>query len=636
MQLVDPVRYEQLKALGQMPSPSGVALAVVGLLQHDDYKIDDLVRLVQSDPAIAGNLLKFSNAASFGHARPVVSLSKAVATLGAHRVRILVLALSVLNNHRCGNCSQFDYERYWSRALAAAISAQELARYAEITPEENFTAGLLCSVGELAMASIFQGRYSEIIRAAEGCIHKRLALERGIFDTDHRELASTLLLEWGLPEILANAVYHCELPDEANFLEGSRIFKLTLSLHIARAMAGICVAEEKDRWTMLPGLYITAARLGVSSEELNSMAETISTSWLEWGRLLKVQTREITSFADLLASSPPREQAYAAADMEQSKMRALLICPESPESSEINGYLKTNGCAVSHIFNPADGLEAALRERPELIMIDIHTPGIDGAAFCHAFCGNLNAQASYIVVIANNEDDGFIRKALNMGADDFLLRPVTTLALESKIHGAFKILQLQKELVRERNSLVNSAMEWAGANRRLINVAMTDPLTHLSNRRHGMDFLSAEWAFANANNLPLACIMIDIDHFKHINDQNGHKAGDVVLVKLASLLQANTRSGDLVFRYGGEEFCMICPGATMETALAVAERTRQNIAHQHFYLENLDIPVTVSIGVSIMMPAHANEEALVRDADAALYRAKENGRNRVEPCIPAF
>ena len=165
------------------------------------------------------------------------------------------------------------------------------------------------------------------------------------------------------------------------------------------------------------------------------------------------------------------------------------------------------------------------------------------------------------------------------------------------------------------------------------NVAMTDPLTHLSNRRHGMDFLSAEWAFANANNLPLACMMIDIDHFKHINDQNGHKAGDMVLVKLANLLQASTRSGDLIFRYGGEEFCMICPGATLETALAVAERTRQNIAHQHFHLESFDIPVTVSIGVSIMIPTHANEEALVHDADSALYRAKENGRNRVESSL---
>ncbi len=630
MQLVDPIRYVKLKASGRLPSPKGLALAIVRLLQRDDYKIDDLVRLVQSDPAIAGELLKFSNAASFGHSRPIASLSEAVTILGARRVRVLVLAFSVLHDHRSGHCSQFNYERFWSRSLATAISAQALASYAKIYAEENFTAGLLCSLGELALASIFPDRYGEIISAPDEGIQKRIALEREAFGNDHRELNATLLLEWGLPEVLVTAIYYCEAPDEAGFQDGSRVHGLTLSLHVALAMAEICVADDSARWAMLPNLYAKAARLGISTEEMNSMADSIIKSWQEWGELLKIQTREITSFAELLATSQPREQASMSPVCAWPNNKSvLLICSKPPESSVITCHMETNGIAVKSVSNSTDGLVAALEDKPDLILVEMFAPEIDGPAFCKALRGNSLGQSAYIIFIVNHEDDGLLEQILDMGADDILLRPITAFSLQAKLHGAFKIIQLQNELIKERNGLVNSAGEWAGANRRLTHVAMTDPLTQMSNRRHGMDVFSAEWAFAKANNLPLACLMIDIDHFKSINDHYGHKSGDAVLVILANLLQASARSEDLVFRYGGEEFCDICPGVTLETAHDIAERIRQNVEGQPFRLGDMNIAVTVSVGVAIMMPTHANEEALIHDADTALYRAKEAGRNRV-------
>ena len=271
----------------------------------------------------------------------------------------------------------------------------------------------------------------------------------------------------------------------------------------------------------------------------------------------------------------------------------------------------------------------AIEEKPDLILVEMSSPGIDGSAFCKALRGHSLGQATYIILLVNHEDEGLLSQALDMGADDILPQPITALAVHAKLRSAFKILQLQKELVKERNGLVNSAGEWAGTNRRLTQVAMTDPLTQLANRRHGQDFLSSEWAFAKANNLPLACLMIDIDHFKNVNDQNGHKAGDAILVKLANLLQASSRSGDLVFRFGGEEFCIICSGATLEMACAVAERVRRNVAGQAFQFGDIKISVTVSIGVATMTPVHVDEDALIHDADAAMYCAKKAGRNRV-------
>lgn len=630
MHLVDPIRYVKLKASGRLPSPKGLALSIVRLLQREDYKIDDLVRLVQSDPVIAGELLKFSNTASFGHGRPIISLSEAVTTLGAYRVRVLVLALSTLRNHRSGHCPQFNYEKFWSRALATAISAQALASYARINAEENFTAGLLCSLGELALASIFPDRYGEIISSSDVDPLKRIKLEREVFGNDHRELNATLLLEWGLPEVLVTSIYHCEAPDEAGFQDGSRIHGLTLSLHVALAMAEVCVADTGARWAMLPNLYAKAARLGISTDEMNSMADNITESWLKWGEILKIQTHKITSFAELLASSQPREQESTSSVCQWPNNRSLLlICAESPEFSELADYLETNGFAVRHASNSADGLGVALENKPDLIMIEMSTLEINGADFCKALRGNSLGESAYIIFIANNEDGELLDRAIDMGADDILLRPITAFSLQAKLRGAFKIIQLQRELVKERNGLVNSAGEWARANRRLTHVAMTDPLTQLSNRRHGLDTFAAEWEFAKANNLPLSCLMIDIDHFKGINDTHGHKAGDAVLITLARLLQSDARSDDLVFRYGGEEFCIICPNATREMACVVAERIRHDVEAQPFQLGDRDITITVSIGVAVMTSAHADKEALIHDADSALYYAKSAGRNRV-------
>ncbi len=148
MKLVDPVLYIKLAASGKLSMQQSLALAITRLLKNDNYQIDELARLVQTGSVLACELLKFSNAASFGHSRPVVSIPKAIVTLGTRRGCIFVLALLVLHSNRDGRCPQFDYDQYWSRALATAVSAQALSAYAKINDEDNFTSGLLCSVGE--------------------------------------------------------------------------------------------------------------------------------------------------------------------------------------------------------------------------------------------------------------------------------------------------------------------------------------------------------------------------------------------------------------------------------------------------------------------------------------------------------
>jgi len=312
MKLVDPVRYLRLAVTGRLPSPQGLALAINALLQKDDYRIDDLVRLVQSDPALAGELLKFSNAASFGRTRPIISLSEAAVTLGTRRVGALVLALSVLHSNRSGNCLQFDYERFWSRALVTAISAHALASYSKIQADEIFTAGLLCSVGELALASVFPCEYGEIISTHLEAPLIRNALEREAFEFDHRELTASILLEWDFPEIFVSAVYHCEDLDAAGLQDGSRLHGLSTSLNIARYLADLYFSNEKIILEALPNLFSKAERLGISTEDFISISDGINSSWIEWGEMLKIKTHDFPSFAFLIPSSQPREQLHLA------------------------------------------------------------------------------------------------------------------------------------------------------------------------------------------------------------------------------------------------------------------------------------------------------------------------------------
>ena len=177
---------------------------------------------------------------------------------------------------------------------------------------------------------------------------------------------------------------------------------------------------------------------------------------------------------------------------------------------------------------------------------------------------------------------------------------------------------------------MRTAHEWAGSHRRLMRVAMTDPLTRLPNRRHGMDFLAAETVFSRAHSQSLACLMIDIDHFKRVNDEHGHEAGDDLLAQAARLIETASRAGDLAFRYGGEEFCVICPGSDLRSAKLFAERIRKSFFAERFVCRDKTLLATVSIGVALMQAVHADGDDLMRDADAALYRAKERGRNRVE------
>jgi len=166
-------------------------------------------------------------------------------------------------------------------------------------------------------------------------------------------------------------------------------------------------------------------------------------------------------------------------------------------------------------------------------------------------------------------------------------------------------------------------------NQRLESMAMTDVLTELPNRRHAMLVLDREWRRSGREDAALACLMIDVDGFKQVNDGHGHDAGDAVLIELAKCLRSSVRGQDVVCRLGGDEFLIVSPAAPLEGALHMAEKLRTAVASLRVDVGGAQWLGSVSIGVAVMLPTHQRMEDLLKDADRGAYQAKVLGRNRV-------
>jgi diguanylate cyclase (GGDEF)-like protein len=258
-------------------------------------------------------------------------------------------------------------------------------------------------------------------------------------------------------------------------------------------------------------------------------------------------------------------------------------------------------------------------------------PELDGIGLCRAVRATTAGLSSYIIILTGVDDHEKLIEAFDAGADDFLGKPVNRRELEARLRAARRVAELQLRLNREAEHLreVNARLEVA--NRQLASVALTDSLTGLPNRRHLLETLSQEWARAARHHGHFALVFVDLDHFKRINDERGHDAGDIVLERVARVLRRQVRAEDTVGRFGGEEFLILCPGSGLESAMVIAERIRSRLAAERFNIGGSSWTITASFGVAAAIPSAAptDWDETLRRADAALYQAKHSGRDRV-------
>ncbi len=264
-----------------------------------------------------------------------------------------------------------------------------------------------------------------------------------------------------------------------------------------------------------------------------------------------------------------------------------------------------------------DGLKIILNEMVDLIICDLEMPRMDGFKFMAMMQSREELKDIPVIMLTGREDREMKIKGLEQGACDYVTKPFDAGELVARVKVQLKIKALQDDLKR--------------SNELLLEISNTDPLTGLHNRRHLMEMLDKEFQRARRKKWVLSLIMIDIDHFKHVNDTYGHQNGDLVLAEVAHHLLQELRSYDVAARYGGEEFIVVLPESSRDESLHVAEKIRLAIQRIVFTDELRNLIVTVSLGVAIYPSTKVDcIDSLIRQADDALYRAKRNGRNRVE------
>jgi diguanylate cyclase (GGDEF)-like protein len=269
----------------------------------------------------------------------------------------------------------------------------------------------------------------------------------------------------------------------------------------------------------------------------------------------------------------------------------------------------------------ADGAEA-LRillddDPPRLAVLDWRMPHVSGPEICRRIRQRAGTPYIYILLLTALGDEAHVVHGLQAGADDYLVKPFEARELRCRLAAGRRVLRLEAELVAGREALRVEAAH--------------DSLTGLWNRRAIVETLERELARGARQGTAVAVIMADLDHFKRINDSHGHPAGDAVLREATRRMSGVVRAYDAIGRYGGEEFLVVCSGADERAAKLSAERLRQSMEREPFEVGGTRITVTLSLGVASTGAAGETDAlALIQAADAALYRAKRGGRNRVE------
>jgi diguanylate cyclase (GGDEF)-like protein len=271
-------------------------------------------------------------------------------------------------------------------------------------------------------------------------------------------------------------------------------------------------------------------------------------------------------------------------------------------------HLARNGREAIAIFE---------RERPALVITDCVMPDVGGFELCQRIRA---AQSSYvyIIMVTSMSETENVVKGLAAGADDYLTKPCHTEEVLARVKVGMRLIDLYRQL-EEKNRLLE-------------HFALTDPLTGLPNRRAIEAWAAHELPAAARHGFSFWVVLVDLDHFKRVNDLYGHEAGDTVLKALGEVLKSTTRSSDISGRIGGEEFLHVITHADEEHLPMIVERTRTKLAARNFSFGGEEVTVTASFGVAGVRRGDAMPtfSELVNRADRALYRAKQGGRNRVE------
>ena len=298
------------------------------------------------------------------------------------------------------------------------------------------------------------------------------------------------------------------------------------------------------------------------------------------------------------------------------------------EDSETHGLvtksaLEKSGHAVTWVLDGMSAFRLAMTLPFDLVLLDRILPDMDGSELCRWLKHNQDTRGIPIVMISARDTTTDKVQGLDSGADDYLTKPYEDVELNARVNAALRIKLLQDELRKKNDELKEMLTQ-------VETLSNADPLTGLLNRRRFDAILQPEFSKALRYKTPLSCMMIDIDHFKAVNDTHGHAIGDAVIKDVAGIIKWSVRDVDTACRWGGEEFIVLTPMTPQDKAELLAQRILKAVSEYAFAGAN-SVRLTVSIGIADSAGSGIDSVSkLIQAADIALFRAKKNGRNRIE------
>ncbi len=322
-------------------------------------------------------------------------------------------------------------------------------------------------------------------------------------------------------------------------------------------------------------------------------------------------------------------QRAPAAD-KSDEIQVLVIDDDASILGIVSEVLEDDGYTVTTAGSGEEALELLRDNQYSLVLSDIRLPGMNGVAVLEHI-KRVSPRTNVIMMTSHASLDTSV-DAIKHGAYDYLMKPFEDLSLiSSAAKRATDAVDLEVERSQLIRSLKLSNKELARLNGVLHGLAVRDGLTDLFNHRYINELLDKHIDMTAVEGVDLALIFIDVDKFKVFNDQYGHQNGDILLRELSALMRENVRNKDVVARWGGEEFVIVCPNTEEKTAAQLSDSLRESIA-SHPFMKNVmkeSLKITISAGVSVLS-RFKTKSALIEAADAALYEAKSGGRNQVK------
>lgn len=632
--------------VGELPPAAAAAVKLLHLADDERSHVSAISHVIETEPALAAKLLRIVNSARYGVSRQISSIPRAVAMLGLSAVRDAALHLFFYEGFvQNGEAGGFDRLFFWQHSLLVAILSRGMAqRLNHPDPDALYTAGLLHDLGKVILASHGRVGYGDFLTAAVNSGNATLDDEKSFFGVSHDQVGAVICERWELPETVCRvqALHHTALTDSG------------LPTQQAQEVAVVSLADFIAWNQGIGSLAVLASPLLPAG-----VLDLIPLAQLDLPRLLEEADAEVTEIGSFYGLTfPSTMQLRANVVLTAIALMQTAQHARTPAASQPSVSLTAPHQSLDPEEFVPRTLEALRQEygfvHQLLMQID---PKSRSFLATHALPSLAEQRRDSKVELTIDTLSGDLVQCLRerrpallkplaenrrvlgvLGATQAAVVPVSS---NGRLLGLWWVLdpqppgmpgQVQLSEVSRVAAELGIALERSRTFAAERVKADTDALTRLNNRGALDRYLTQSFERTLSTGQLLSVGLVDVDHFKRFNDTFGHQSGDDVLRIVADGMRSTTRPRDFLARYGGEEFIFVLLDTDAHGTLCCAERIRSDLERRGRVLVERfpDHPLTVSIGVSVYQPGCPDPAAMIAAADKALYRAKRNGRNRVD------